>query len=400
MSMRASAIIRRYRSRTSDCSLLLKAVQFQNGNTRLRVFPKFIDDRECVPIPTDCSSNDLASNPSSYLCNPNSTIYPQTNPSAIRFPNKLEVCQPPVEQNIICRFDKTKLNPEMAFIVQKDGSSQNTISNMCNTPIPINQQHKVSDVLIENSVDLTSEKHPRSKQQYYGSEQLNSNWQIQEMNSDLFLNQFENRCTPEFVAKLLNQYANSNTYPMAQLLQQYTLWPSYLHCNNYYSKMHVANCFGQLFDQYLSPHPGFPSIAYQLNSEEAVCWTSQYSRSRDKKTKEKSPKTVDSCKQTSKSKQMWKEQKSRKYKTNNEKPANHGTMAGFNLDGIDCSELDTTKRSLSSQVGNNESFAEMRPRTLQLTAEGMLRLENTRYRQFLADVCSLEARLFNDISKI
>uniref|UniRef100_A0A1I8EA26 Uncharacterized protein n=1 Tax=Wuchereria bancrofti TaxID=6293 RepID=A0A1I8EA26_WUCBA len=119
------------------------------------------------------------------------------------------VNQPSAGQNAIYRFDETVLNPEMAFMIQEYGCSQTTISNICNASIPIYQQHEVSDGPIDNSVDLTSGKHSKSKLQNYISEQFNSNWQIQGRNSDLFLNQFENRCMSEFVAMLLNQCTNS-----------------------------------------------------------------------------------------------------------------------------------------------------------------------------------------------
>lgn len=227
----------------------------------------------------------------------------------------------------------------MSLLVQKHDSLQNTISSVCDASNPTVQQRKISGVPVDNSVSLSSGKYPKNKQQDYSMEKLNCSWQIQGTNSDLFLNQFENRCMPESVTMLLNRCANLNTYPMAQFIHQYTGWPSYLHCSNHYSKMHVGNRFGQLFNQYLSPYSEFPSVKYRLNSEGVACCASEQNRFHDKETEEKSPKAENRRKQTSKSKQICKEQKLKKHKTDDKKPTNHDTAIGFNLDSIDCNGI-------------------------------------------------------------
>lgn len=63
-------------------------------------------------------------------------------------------------------------------------------------------------------------------------------------------------------------------------------------------------------------------------------------------------------------------------------------------------EMELMKAPTLFPAGEGKSHIKLRPRTLQLTAEGMLCLESTRYQQFLADVCLLEARFLVDVNKI
>uniref|UniRef100_A0A1I8EA48 Uncharacterized protein n=1 Tax=Wuchereria bancrofti TaxID=6293 RepID=A0A1I8EA48_WUCBA len=130
----------------------------------------------------------------------------------------------------------------------------------------------------------------------------------------------------------------------------------------------ITNRFGQLFDHYLSSCLAFPSIAHFLNPEGAVTYASQQNKLHDKKIVDKSAKVADKCKKTFKFKQICREKKFRKYKMDIKKLINHDATAGFNLDSID-RNVNKTKELLSYQIGNNESFMEMRSRTLQSTAE-------------------------------
>ncbi|CAI5451784.1 unnamed protein product [Caenorhabditis angaria] len=173
MSMRANAIIRRYRTRTLEGGLVLKPVHFKNGNTRLRVFPKYVDESDALPIPMNQQQQAQRQHAGISLEQLNleqamalqAMTQPQTPPSTA-VPTSLNQQQPPFP---VKRSFSEELEVHRQSGSPKDGSSieqSPTTLELPNTSLPMSlsiiemllrQQGINPDLLTNGMIPTTSD---------------------------------------------------------------------------------------------------------------------------------------------------------------------------------------------------------------------------------------------------
>lgn len=142
MSMRANAIIRRYRTRTLEGGLVLKPVHFKNGNTRLRVFPKYVDESDALPIPMERNREKNLSGDSDSLKNQTIPTTPPANGNVGAFAVKRSFSEE-TEQ---------RTSPKRSFAEPAQGGSPVDDNNHSFSPYNQQQAPNLLDILLKHQL--------------------------------------------------------------------------------------------------------------------------------------------------------------------------------------------------------------------------------------------------------